>query len=57
MLTHGGLIGAVERDAGLPWERMPNLGGRSVTHLGDRLVVGDRIILIDDDELTIPSQI
>lgn len=57
VVTHGGLIGAVERDAGLPWERMPNLGGRRVTHHGDRLVLGERLVLVDDDELTIPTQI
>jgi probable phosphoglycerate mutase len=57
VVTHGGLIGAVERDGGLPWERMPNLGGRRVTHTGERLVLGDRLVLVDDDELTIPTQI
>lgn len=57
VVTHGGLIGAVERDGGLPWERMPNLGGRRVTHHGDRVTVGERLVLVDDDELTIPSQI
>ena len=56
-VTHGGLIGAVERDGGLPWERMPNLGGRRVTHHGDRLTLGERLVLVDDDELTIPTQI
>ena len=57
VVTHGGLIGAVERDGGLPWERMPNLGGRRATHAGDRLVLHERLVLVDDDELTIPSQI
>lgn len=57
VLTHGGFINAVEQAAGLPWERMPNLGGRWVTHHGDRLAVGDRLILVDDDEITVPSQI
>jgi broad specificity phosphatase PhoE len=57
VITHGGLIGAVERDGGLPWERMPNLGGRRVTHHGDHLGIGDRLVLVDDDELTIPTQI
>ncbi|MCU0309818.1 MAG: histidine phosphatase family protein [Acidimicrobiales bacterium] len=57
VLTHGGLIGAVEHDAGLPWERMPNLGGRWVAHHGDHLAVGDRLVLVDDDELTVPTQI
>jgi broad specificity phosphatase PhoE len=57
VLTHGGFINAVEQAAGLPWERMPNLGGRWVTHHGDRLAVGDRLVLVDDDEITVPSQI
>ena len=57
VVTHGGLIGAVERDGGLPWERMPNLGGRRVTHHGDRLTLGERLVLVDDDEPTIPTQI
>jgi len=57
VITHGGVIGAIEHDAGLPWERMPNLGGRWITHHGDHLTVGDRLVLVDDDELTVPSQI
>lgn len=57
VLTHGGVINAVEQHAGLPWERMPNLGGRWVIHHGDRLALGDRLVLVDDDEVTVPSQI
>jgi len=57
VLTHGGVIGAIERDAGLPWERMPNLGARALVHHGDRIEVGERLVLVDDEELTIPSQI
>ena len=57
VVTHGGLIGALERDAGLPWERLPNLAGRWVTHHGDRLALGDRLVLVDHDEITVPNQI
>ena len=57
VVSHGGVIGAVERDAGLPWGRLPNLAGLRVTHLGDRLAVGDRVVLVDSDEVTIPSQL
>ncbi|HEY6530899.1 MAG TPA: histidine phosphatase family protein [Acidimicrobiales bacterium] len=57
VVSHGGVIGAVERDAGLPWERLPNLAGLRVTHHGDGLVVGPRVVLVDPDELTIPSQL
>jgi probable phosphoglycerate mutase len=57
VVTHGGLIGSLERDAGFPWERLPNLGGRPVTHHGDRIELGGRVVLVDDDELTVPTQI
>ena len=57
VLPHGGIIGALERDADLPWERMPNLGARRLTHHGDRHELGERLVLVDDDELTIPTQI
>jgi broad specificity phosphatase PhoE len=57
VVTHGGVIGAVERDAGLPWERLPNLGGIRVSHHGTGITVGERVVLVDPDELTIPSQL
>jgi len=57
VVTHGGVIGAVERDAGLPWERLPNLGGVRVTHHDHGMTVRERIVLVDPDELTIPSQL
>jgi broad specificity phosphatase PhoE len=57
VVTHGGLIGALERDAGLPWERLPNLAGRWAVHRGDQLALGDRLVLVDHDELTVPNQI
>jgi probable phosphoglycerate mutase len=57
VVTHGGVIGSLERDAGLPWERMPNLGGRRATHHGDGVALGERLVLVDDDELTVPTQI
>ena len=57
VVTHGGLIGAIEHHAGHPWERLPNLGGRWVTHHGDRVHVGERLLLVDEDELTVPAQI
>jgi hypothetical protein len=36
---------------------MPNLGGRVFTHHGDRLQLGERVVLVEDDEITIPDQI
>ena len=36
---------------------MPNLGARALVHHGNRLEIGERLVLVDDEELTIPSQI
>jgi probable phosphoglycerate mutase len=60
VVTHGGLIGAVERHLGAPWQRSPNLGGRTVVHDGIRtLELGERFLLLDpeDVEVTTPRQV
>jgi probable phosphoglycerate mutase len=66
VVTHGGVIGAVERHLGAPWERTPNLGGRELTttgedggERGDGLVLGERFLLLDpgDVEVTTPRQL
>jgi broad specificity phosphatase PhoE len=53
VVTHGGVIYAFEREAGLPFVRLPNLGARQVFHRGDGVDLGDRLDLVadeDDDE-------
>jgi probable phosphoglycerate mutase len=58
VVAHGGLMYVLEAEAELPWERLPNLGARWLTVDGDRLTLGDRINLVDDDLLTsVPAQI
>lgn len=59
VVTHGGVIGAVERHLDADWERTPNLGGREVTVAGADLELGDRFLLLDPDdvEVTTPHQI
>ena len=57
VITHGGVIGTLEVDCGETWQRMPNVGGRVFVHHGDRLVSGERLVLVDDDEITVPDQI
>jgi len=57
-VTHGGLVYALERLLGAPFVRLPNLGGRWLEVGPDgpeRL--GERVLLVDPDELTIPDQI
>jgi probable phosphoglycerate mutase len=59
VVTHGGVIGAVERHLGAPWERTPNLGGREVHARADGLELADRFLLLDPDdvEVTTPRQV
>ena len=58
-VTHGGVIYALEGMLGSPFERLANLGGRWIElgAGGEVRRLGDRVVLVDPDELTIPSQI
>jgi len=50
VVTHGGVIYAFEREAGLPFERLPNLGARQITHRGDGIDLGERLDLVADED-------
>ena len=57
-VTHGGLVYLLEAQFGVPFERLANLGGRwlDVGPEGPTRL-GDRVLLVDPDELTVPTQI
>lgn len=58
VVTHGGLVYALEGVLGAPFVRLPNLGARWVEvgpHGPESL--GDRVLLVPPEELTIPAQI
>ena len=58
VVSHGGLVRAVERHLGLEdGGPVPNLGGRWISVEGDALVAGERQLLIDPDavEVTAPG--
>jgi broad specificity phosphatase PhoE len=58
VVTHGGLVYLLESRFDVPFERLANLGGRWIevgTEGPTRL--GDRVLLVDPDELTVPTQI
>lgn len=60
VVTHGGVIYALERHLGAEFQRIPNLGARSVTVDGaGRMALGERLLLVDSDEVlvTTPDQI
>ncbi len=58
VVTHGGLVYALEGRFGAPFVRLPNLGGRWVeVGPGGPERLGERVLLVDPDELTVPDQI
>jgi probable phosphoglycerate mutase len=57
-VTHGGLIYVVEATLGAPFQRIENLGGRWIEVGPDGPTkLGERVVLVDPDEVTIPNQI
>jgi broad specificity phosphatase PhoE len=55
VITHGGVIGSLERHHGEQAGRLTNLAGRTFSLDGNTVVLGERITLLDDDELTVPA--
>ena len=58
-ITHGGLIYVLEGHLGAPFGRMANAEGRWFDVDGDRLRLGDRVLLVGDGgpPATVPDQI
>lgn len=57
-VTHGGLVYVLEGSFGEPFERLPNLAGRWIEVGPDGPTrLGERVILVDPDELTVPTQL
>jgi broad specificity phosphatase PhoE len=57
VVTHGGLVYTVEGHLGAPFDRLANAEGRWVEVAGARLRLGDRILLADPEDTTVPNQI
>jgi probable phosphoglycerate mutase len=58
-VTHGGVIYVLEDHLGQPFHRLANGQGRWVEIDGDKLVLGDRVLLVNDDgtPVTVPDQL
>jgi broad specificity phosphatase PhoE len=55
VVTHGGVIRTIERSLGAIPERLPNLGGRwLLAATPTDLSLGDRVVLLEPDEVTVP---
>ncbi len=48
VITHGGVIGALESAYGEPWERIGNLSGRWIDLLDGSMTIGHRVDLLTD---------
>jgi broad specificity phosphatase PhoE len=58
VITHGGVIGTLERAIGARRDRrLANLGGRWFRVGPGRLEAGDEVLLVEEDEVTVPNQI
>lgn len=58
VVTHGGVIHTLERTLGVQRAgRLPNLGGRWFTVGPGHLGAGDDVLLVDEDELSVPNQL
>jgi broad specificity phosphatase PhoE len=55
VVTHGGVIRTVERSLGAAPERLPNLAGRWLqADAPGNLVLGERVVLLEPEEVTVP---
>jgi probable phosphoglycerate mutase len=57
VITHGGLVYTLENHLGAEHLRLANLAGRWLEVSGESLRLGERIILTDPDDVTVPGQI
>ncbi|MCC5953154.1 MAG: histidine phosphatase family protein [Acidimicrobiia bacterium] len=51
VVSHAGVIYGLETARGLPWERIPNLGGRRVRRGADGLTLGERELLLEGTDV------
>src|SRR5690606_33865970 len=56
VVTHGGVLRALDRSHGCDGERFANLGGRWWEVGGRTLTPGEREVLVDPDEVTRPEE-
>jgi broad specificity phosphatase PhoE len=55
VVTHGGVIGAVERWLGAEHMRTPNLGGRVVEIVTGRAHLGETLLLVDEHDVHVTA--
>ncbi len=57
VVTHGGVVRTIERSLGAEPGKLPNLGGRwLVADTATDLSLGERVVLLEPDEVTVPRE-
>jgi probable phosphoglycerate mutase len=56
-ITHGGLVYVLEEHLGAGFARIANVEGRWLVVSGERLTLGDRLLLAEPGDVTVPRQI
>ena len=57
VVTHGGVVRTIERSLGVEPEKLPNLAGRWVVAASPTdMSLGERVVLIEPDEVTVPRE-
>jgi broad specificity phosphatase PhoE len=56
-VTHGGLVYVLEGHLGVEFEKLANTQGRWIEVAGDRLRLGERLLLAEPRDATVPNQI
>jgi broad specificity phosphatase PhoE len=56
VITHAGVVFAVERHVGLDMTRLANVEGRWLTLGRNGLTAGDRVLLAEPEDVTVPRQ-
>jgi broad specificity phosphatase PhoE len=55
VVTHGGVVRTIERSLGATPERLPNLAGRwLLANTPGDLALGERVVLLEPEEVTVP---
>jgi probable phosphoglycerate mutase len=57
VVTHGGLVYAVEAHLGAAFAKLANAGGRWLEVGSGRMRLGDRVLLAEPQDTTVPNQI
>jgi broad specificity phosphatase PhoE len=57
VVTHGGVVRAIERSLGATPDRLPNLAGRwLLAESPTELTLGERVVLVEPEDVTVPKQ-